>query len=385
MTAHHRNAPLTIEGRRRLIERCRTRPIAHVAAEMGISRATASKWVNRYTQFGDLGLIDRSSTPLGQSTATKPMLIARIERMRRKHRWSAARIHFELDTDGIAISRRAVSRILLQLGLNRGRFIDPNGESNREPQRIIAERPGHMVHVDVKKVGRMPDGGGWCIHGRDSPKARAVERAKKRGTRRGYVYLHSAVDGHTRLAYTEALDDEKGMTAAEFLERARTWFAANGITSIERIVTDNGACYRSKVFAEAVLPARHQRITPYTPRHNGKVERYNRILAEEYLYARTWHSEQERADELVLWNLHYNYHRHAMDSHPQRPRPLPSTTSWPHIPRRLKRPLRTRTGRTKRPSDQAKLPTVVRFCSGISPQCPPPARSASVHGRSVRV
>lgn len=237
------------------------------------------------------------------------MLIARIERMRRKYKWSAARIHFELDTAGIAISRRTVSRILLQLGLNRRRFIDPNGESNREPQRIIAERPGHMVHIDVKKVGRIPDGGGWRVHGRDSPKARAVERAKKRGTRRGYVYLHSAVDGHTRLAYTEALDDEKGLTAAGFLERAKTWFAAHGLTSKERIVTDNGACYRSQDFAAAVLPARHQRITPYTPRHNGKVERYNRILAEEFLYARVWHSEQERVDGLRHWNLHYNYHR----------------------------------------------------------------------------
>lgn len=258
----HANAPLTVEGRRRLVERCRTRPIAHVAAEMGVSRATASKWVNRYRQFGEIGLMDRSSTPLGQPTATDPMVIIRIEHMRRQHKWSAARIEFELDSDGITLSRRTVSRILLQLGLNRRSFIDPNGESNRETQRIIAERPGHMVHVDVKKVGRIPDGGGWRVHGRDSPESRAVERTKRRGTRRGYVYLHSAIDGHTRLAYTEALDNEKGLTAAEFLERAKRWFAAHGIATIERIVTDNGACYRSRVFSEALLPGRHQRITP---------------------------------------------------------------------------------------------------------------------------
>lgn len=108
----------------------------------------------------------------------------------------------------------------------------------------------------------------------------------------------------------EALDDEKGATAAGFLERAKTWFAAHGIATIERIVTDNGACYRSKAFAEAARPARQQRITPYTPRHNGKVERYNRILAEEFL----WHpapgiQSANRADGLVLWNQHYNYHR----------------------------------------------------------------------------
>ena len=305
----HRNAPLTVEGRRRLVDLCRTRPIAHVAAEIGISRATASKWVNRYKQFGDLGLIDQSSTPLRQVTATDGAVVARIERMRRDHKWSAARIEFELTLVGIAVSRRTISRILLQLGLSRRRFLDPNGELNRELQPILAERPGHMVHVDVKKVGRIPDGGGWRMHGCDSSEARAVERAKKRSTRRGYVYLHSAIDGYTRLAYTEVLGDEKGTTAARFLERATAWFAAHGINIIERIVTDNGACYRSKVFAEAVLPTRQHRITPYTPRHNGKVERYNRILAEEFLYARTWHSEQERADGLVLWNLHYNYHR----------------------------------------------------------------------------
>lgn len=306
----HTNVPLTIEGRRRLVERCRTRPIAHVAAEMGISRATASKWVNRHRQFGELGLQDRSSTPLRQPTATDSAVVAQIERMRREHKWSASRIEFELwQEEDVVISRRTVTRVLAQLGLNRRRFIDPSGESNREPQRIVAERPGHMVHIDVKKVGRIPDGGGWRAHGRDSPQARAVERTKQRGTRASYVYLHSAIDGYTRLAYTEALDDEKGATAAGFLDRAKDWFAAHGITSIERIVTDNGACYRSKVFAETVMPSRHQRITPYTPRHNGKVERYNRILTEEFLYARTWHSERERADGLVLWNLHYNYHR----------------------------------------------------------------------------
>lgn len=141
------------------------------------------------------------------------------------------------------------------------------------------------------------------------------------------MYFHFAIDGHTRLAFTEALNDEKGATAAGFLERANTVFAAHGITSIERVVTDNGACYRSKVFAEAVIPARHQRITPYTPRHNGKEERYNRILAEEFLYARTWHSEQERTDGLVLWNLHYNSHRPHGAHDGQPPAPAPPSSS----------------------------------------------------------
>lgn len=166
-----------------------------------------------------------------------------------------------------------------------------------------------MVHIDVKKVGRIPDGGGWRAHGRNSDRSRAVSRNKKKTGRGEYVYLHSAVDGHTRLAYTEPLPDEKASTAIAFLHRARAWFAAHGITRIERLVTDNGACYRADAFTRALLGSRHQRIRPYTPRHNGKVERYNRILAEEFLYARTWTSETQRVQALAVWNIHYNYHR----------------------------------------------------------------------------
>lgn len=305
----HRNAPLSIEGRRRLIERCRTRPIAHVAAEMGISRACASKWVNRYRQHGELGLFDRSSTPSRQRTATSADVVAQIEDLRRRNKWSASRIAFELQEDGLTISRRTVSRHLHTLGLNHRRFLDPNGESNREPRRITARRPGHMVHIDVMKVGRIPDGGGWRAHGRGSDQAKAAERQKRKGQRAGYAYLHSAVDGYSRLAYTESLSDEKASTAIAFMHRARAWFAAHGITRIERIVTDNGSCYRAEAFARALLGSRHQRIAPCTPRHNGKVERYNRILAEEFLYARTWQSEDQRSQALNTWNIHYNYHR----------------------------------------------------------------------------
>lgn len=283
----HANAPLSVEGRRRLIERCRTRPIAHVAAEMGISRATASKWVNRYRHHGELGLHDRSSTPHCQPTANAPDMIARIENMQRNHKRSAARIAHELAAEGIKVSRRTISRQLADLGLNRRKFIDPSGDTNREPQKIVARRPGHMVHVDVKKVGRIPDSGGWRVHGRGSTEAKDAERSKRKTKRGCYVYLHSAIDGYSRLACTEALQDEKATTAIAFTHRARAWFAAHGITHIERIVTDNGACYQADAFARALLGTRHQRITPYTPRHNGKVERYNQIISEEFFYART--------------------------------------------------------------------------------------------------
>jgi len=217
--------------------------------------------------------------------------------MQQTHKWSASRIVFELHADGVAISRRTVTRHLAALRLNHRRFIDPNGDTNREPQKIIARRPGHMLHVNVKKVGRIPAGGGWWAHGKNSAHARRVARRKGKTERGGYVYLHSAIDGYSRLAYTEALPDEKAVTAIGFLHRARAWFAANGIIHIERIVTDNGACYRAEAFARALLGSRHQRITPYTPRHNGKIERYNQILAEEFLYA------------------HYNFHRPHSAAH----------------------------------------------------------------------
>lgn len=156
----HRNAPLSPEGRRRLVERCQDRPIAHVAAEMGISRSCASKWVNRHRQYGELGLQDRSSTPHRQPTAIPAEVIDTIEHLRRTRKWSATRIAFGLNNDGIVISRRTVTRHLAYLGLNRRRFIDPNGDTNRQSRPIIAKRPGHHIHLDVKKVGRIPDGGG---------------------------------------------------------------------------------------------------------------------------------------------------------------------------------------------------------------------------------
>lgn len=122
-----------------------------------------------------------------------------IEAMRRHHKWSASRIAFELDQRGISVSRRTVTRLLAHLGLNRRKIIDPTGATNREPQKIVAERPGHMMHIDVKKTGRIPDGGGWRVHGKGSIEAKKVARTKKRGAKTGYVFLHSAIDGYSRL------------------------------------------------------------------------------------------------------------------------------------------------------------------------------------------
>lgn len=164
-----------------------------------------------------------------------------------------------------------------------------------------------MLRLDVKKVGKIPDGGGWWAHGRGSSKALASKRAHKQ--RVGYTYLHSAIDGYSRLAYTEALEDETAQTTIGFFARARAYFAAHGITRLVRVVTDNGTNYRASRFVTAVQShaSRHQRTRVYTPRHNGKVERYQRLLAEECLYARDYESEQARRKAIGVWVHHYNY------------------------------------------------------------------------------
>lgn len=151
----HANAPLSLEGRRRLIERCRALPITHVAEEMGVSRATASKLVNRCRRFGEFDLLDRSSTPIRQPSTTPGQFVDQIESMRRECKWSASRIAFELNQAGTSARRRTVTQLLAQLGLNTRKFPDPNGETNREPRRITAKRPGPMVYLDIEKVGRI--------------------------------------------------------------------------------------------------------------------------------------------------------------------------------------------------------------------------------------
>jgi transposase InsO family protein len=269
-----------------------------------------SKWVHRYRQHGEPGLVDSTSAPHRRPTQLDPDLVAQIERLRRDKKWSARLIAVELTEQGHSVSPATVGRWLVKLGLNRRRWLDVDGEPLRQPGKIVARYRGHMVHLDVKKVGRIPDGGGWRLHGRGTDQHKATDRAKTAGARAGYVYLHSAIDGFSRLAYTEHLSDETAKTAIGFWARARVWFAGHGITQITRVITDNGSCYRSKAFTRATSHAvRHQRTRPYTPKHNGKIERYNRILAEELLYARPFTSEAERKRAIEVWNIHYNYHR----------------------------------------------------------------------------
>lgn len=305
----HRNAPLTCIGRHRAVTEVlqRGRPIAHVAAEFHIARSTLSKWVARYRSGGPAALEDRSSAPAHRPTRLPAWVVELIESWRREKKWSARRIARELaDGHGFHCCVRTISRWLERLGLNRLRDITPDGPPLRTPGKITARFPGHMIHLDVKKVGKLRDGGGWRVHGRGSTQDRGRHQ-----TRVGYTFLHSAVDGFSRLAYTEPLEDERASTTIGFFCRAMAFFAAHGITRVIRIVTDNGNNYRAKDFTRTVegLASRHQRIRPYTPKHNGKVERYQRILADECLYARPYETELQRCEAISIWTHHYNYHR----------------------------------------------------------------------------
>jgi len=309
----HRNAPLTPEGRRRLCERVDVgRPICHVATEVGIARQTLGRWYARWQEQGEAGLEDRSSRPLTSANQTDPDLEARVVALRREHKVGPVQLVGKLAEENLTLPASTIYRILVRHGVSRLRDLDVIGEDLREPViRYEWDRPGDLVHVDVKKIGRIPDGGGWRVHGRGSAQHRASGRAKSAGARAGYVYLHSAVDDHSRLAYTEELLDEKGATAAGFWQRAVKFFRRHGIKKIRRVLTDNGSCYRSLLFNAALAKTRtrHKWTRPYRPQTNGKVERYQRTLSHEWAYSRAWSSNAERPAALQAFLDRYNYAR----------------------------------------------------------------------------
>jgi transposase InsO family protein len=219
----------------------------------------------------------------------------RVEQLRRSRKLGPARI-----AGIVGVPHSTVHRVLVRLGLNRLRWLDrPTGRTIR---RIVTDRPGELVHIDVKKLGRIPDGGGWRAHGRGN-----VAHSSK--THVGYAYVHSAVDAFSRVAYSEVLDDERGETCAGFWRRANTWFADYGIT-VERILTDNAKNYtHSRAFHDALGDVVHTRIRPRRPQTNGKVERFNRTLLDEWAYVRVYRSDQARTRALTRWLHLYNHHR----------------------------------------------------------------------------
>jgi transposase InsO family protein len=308
----HRNAPLTETGRLRLA-RCivdRGWPIARAAERFQVARTTAKKWSDRYRELGPAGMVDRSSRPHRFPRRTPQPIVRKVVHLRWKQRLGPVAIAARV---GLAPS--TVHRILVACRINRLWHVDRvTGEPIR---RYEMSRPGELVHVDVKKLGNVPDGGGWRIHGRahgkrNSQAHRDPARQRKFHGRPnlGYCYVHSAVDGFSRLAYSEALDDETAATALAFWTRARAFFAGHGIT-VERVLTDNGSAYRSHAWRaeQQRLGIRHSRTRPRRPQTNGKVERLNRTLLEEWAYRRLYTSEKGRRAALSGWLHHYNHHR----------------------------------------------------------------------------
>lgn len=211
---------------------------------------------------------------------------------------------------GVTLAPTTVHRILVRRGLNRLRDLDPpTGGNLCQVIRYEHDKPGDLIHVDIKKLGRIPDGVGWRMHGVGTDAARASKRTGPGAGKVGYTYLHSALDDRSRLAYTDALEDERAITAAAFWHRAVAFFAEHGINPIRRVLTDNGACYRSQLWADALTATgtTHKRTRPYTPRTNGKVERYNGTLVREWAYVRDYTSEHERRAALTDFLNYYNH------------------------------------------------------------------------------
>lgn len=312
----HGNARTTIHGRLLIVQRYRQGwKQAHIAAAMGISRRCVAKWIGRFDDGGLAGLHDRSSRPHTMPSRTSPDIEARVVdvrvRERRGRDWLAAES---------GVPARTVSRILVRHRVPHLAMLDPMTglvirASKATAVRYERDRPGELVHMDVKKLGRIPDGGGWRSEGQTPLNHHS--RANK--TPIGYDYVHSLVDDHSRLAYSEILTDEKGPTCAAFLARGIAYFAAHGITQVERLMTDNAWAYRwslRELCAELGITQKF--IRPYSPWQNGKVERLNRTLAAEWAYRQPFTNNQQRSEALAPWLEHYNTKRRhsALGGHP---------------------------------------------------------------------
>ena len=301
----HPNAHLTPYGRRVLVERILAGyRVADVAAQLGCSRTCAYKWLARYRAEGPGGLADRTSRPKHTPHRIDSYLEQTILQMRRTMRRGADWIAGEL-----GLCAATVGRVLRRNGMPHLSMLDaltgtPIRRGPATRARYERATPGELIHIDVKKLGRVPDGGGWRAHGRGY---------RPTSTRQiGFDYVHVAIDDHSRLAYAEIHPDETGATCAGFLSRAADFFADYGITRIERVMTDNAFAYRlSGQFQDTMarLGARHVLIRPHCPWQNGKVERLNRTLQTEWAYSRPFLSNAQRAEALPEWLEYYNTRR----------------------------------------------------------------------------
>lgn len=308
----HANAALTPRARLRL-----ARLIVEdgwsptVAAKMFmVSVPTARKWAARFRAEGPGGMVDRSSRPKTCPHRTSEQVKRQIVRLRWRRRLGPVQIGGEL---GLAPS--TVHAVLVRCRLNRLSHIDRvTGEPIR---RYEHPHPGSLIHVDVTKFGNIPDGGGWRFVGkqqgdrnRNLTRDRTGERSRKYYPKVGTAFLHTVIDDHSRVAYVEICEDEKGATAVGVLQRAVAWFADHGVT-VERVLSDNGSAYKSNVWRETCteLGITAKRTRPYRPQTNGKIERFHRTLADGWAYARFYSTESERRAALPVWIHSYNHHR----------------------------------------------------------------------------
>ncbi|MFF0494758.1 IS481 family transposase [Nocardia sp. NPDC004068] len=305
----HPNAPLSELGRLRLA-RCVVEDgwsLRRAAERFQVSPTTAKRWSDRYRHGGEAAMTDRSSRPRHHPRRIPARTERRIVKVRLLRRWGPARIAYLL-----GLHPSTVHRVLVRYRLARLRWLDR--ATGTAVRRYEHPAPGDLIHVDVKKLGKIPAGGGWRMLGRTAG-GRNAQADKSSGRYnayrqpiRGYHFLHTALDDHSRVAYSEILGDETKDTAAGFWIRAATWFAAHGVT-VRKVLTDNGSCYRSHTFAAALGPVIHKRTRPYRPQTNGKVERFHRTLADEWAYARLYTSDTERCAAFTTWLHTYNHHR----------------------------------------------------------------------------
>jgi transposase InsO family protein len=301
----HPNARLTPYGRLLLVERILAGyRVADVAAQLGCSRTCAYKWLARYRADGPDGLADRTSrphhTPHRIDRALEQMILDMRTRVRRGAEWIAAELGICASTVGRVLRRNHMPHLSMLDALTGV----PVRRGPATRVRYERDRPGELVHIDVKKLGRIPPGGGWRMHGRTAE--------ARRHRQVGFDYVHAAIDDHSRVAYAEIHPDETGATCAGFLMRAAEFFAERGITRIERVMSDNAFAYRlSRDFQAALvrLGARHVLIRPHCPWQNGKVERLNRTLLREWAYSQVFVSNAQRAQALPDWLEYYNTRR----------------------------------------------------------------------------
>jgi transposase InsO family protein len=293
----HKNARLTPHSRADLVRRVlqENQSPGVVAAGFGVSTRTVHKWVSRFQVTGLAGLADRSSRPRKLRRPTPPEVIMRIGGLRRL-RFTAQQIAKET-----GVSPATVSRVLKRLGLSRIRDLEP-AEPMRRYQR---EHPGELIHIDIKKLGRFERVGHRITGDRTG---QSNLRAKGQGP--GWEFVHVCIDDASRIAFTQIKPDEKRRSAISFLKAAVAYYESLGV-KVERVMTDNGACYKSYAFARACkrLGLRHIRTRPYTPKTNGKAERFIQTALREWAYAQAYQTSDRRAEELPIWLHRYNWHR----------------------------------------------------------------------------